>query len=451
MVPELGNTPLRRLLWIITTVATPVALANISQTLMGLVDTLMVGQLGHVPLAAVGVATLLFSGVAMTIKAVDVAVQTFTAQRVGAGRDREVGSVLATALTVVLGAGLVVMLAGLRWPETLMGLVSRDPEVVRLGTGYLIRRFAGLLPFLVFFMFRGVFDGIGWTRLGMLVGVAMNLVNVLLNWLLIFGGLGLPALGVDGAALASTFSSVLAAAAMLALALRPSVRLRFRLLYRRNLDPRLLRPFLAIAWPPAVQSLAVIVAMLVFFSILGLISTLAVAAGNVVMRIAALSFMPGFGVGAAVQTLVGQALGRRDLRGAVRVGWGGVGLSVLFMGSFGLLFLLVPGFLMRLFSAGDDLVAAGTPVLRLMGLVQVVDAVGVTLAGALRGAGATRVVMLMDVLTGLCLLPPLAYLFGVVLGGGLTGAFVALLLWFSLYALSMTYWFLRGDWKRLRI
>ncbi len=451
MVPELGRIPLRRLLWTIATLATPVALANVSQTLMGLVDTLMVGQLGTGPLAAVGVATLLFSAVAMTIKSVDVAVQTFTAQRVGAGRDAEVGTVLATALTVVCSAGLLVMLAGLHWPRVLMGLVSRDPEVISLGTSYLIWRFVGILPFLIFFMFRGVYDGVGWTRIGMLVGMGMNLLNVLLNWVLIFGKLGLPALGVAGAAVASSLSGALASAVMIVIALSPSVRRRFRLLYRRNLDPGLLVPFLRVAWPPAAQALAVIVAMLIFFFILGLISTLAVAAGNVVMRIAALSFMPGFGVGVAVQTLVGQALGRHDPRGAVRAGWGGVGLSMLFMGSFGLLFLTVPGFLVRLFTTSDELVTAGAPVLRLMGLVQIIDAVGVTLAGALRGAGATRIVMLMDVLTGFCLLPPLAYLFGVVLHGGLMGAFMALLLWFSLYAISMTYWFLRGDWKTLRV
>ena len=202
MVPELGRIPLRRLLWTIATLATPVALANVSQTLMGLVDTLMVGQLGTGPLAAVGVATLLFSAVAMTIKSVDVAVQTFTAQRVGAARDVEVGTVLATALTVVCSVGLLVMLAGMRWSGFLMSLVSRDPEVIRLGSGYLVWRFVGILPFLIFFMFRGVYDGVGWTRIGMLVGMGMNLLNVLLNWILIFGKLGLPALGVSGAAVA---------------------------------------------------------------------------------------------------------------------------------------------------------------------------------------------------------------------------------------------------------
>jgi putative MATE family efflux protein len=451
MVPDFSKLSRRHLLGTITHLAVPVVLANISQTLMGLVDTLMVGRLGHTPLAAVGVATLLFSAVAMTIKAVDTAAQTFTAQRVGAAREGEVGSVLATALTTVMVVGALFMVAGLAWPEVLMGLVSQDPEVRRLGAEYLFWRYLGILPFLVFFMFRAVFDGIGWTRIGMAVGIGMNLANVFLNWVLIFGKFGIAAMGVAGAALASSLSSVLAALVIVAIALRPSIRHRYRLLKRRNLDPHLLGPFLRIAWPPAVQSLAIIVAFLVFFAVLGLISTVAVAAGNVVMRIAALSFMPGFGVAVAVQTLVGQSLGKRDWKGAVRVGWGGVGLAMVFMGIFGLLFLIIPETLMRAFTNSEDLVAAGTPVLRLMGLIQLIDAVGITLAGALRGAGATRAVMLVDLFAGFFVLPICSYLFGVVLQGGLMGAFVAVLLWFSLYAAGMTFWFLRGDWRTIEI
>ncbi len=448
---QLSRLPRGSLLRTITGLAVPVVVANLSQTLMGLVDTLMVGRLGHVPLAAVGVATLLFSAVATSLKSVDVAAQTFAARRVGEGRLPEVGRILETALGTVLAAGLVAGAAGLLWPEFLMGLVSRDPEVRRLGADYLTWRFLGLLPLLVFFVVRGVFDGIGSTRVGMVVGIGMNLVNVGLNWVLIFGRLGLPAMGSSGAALASSLSGLLAAATIVAIALRPRIRRRYRLLGRRNLDRKLLRPFLAVAWPPALQSLGVISALLLFFFVLGQISTLAVATGNVVLRIAALSLMPGFGVGVAVQTLVGQSLGRRDRRGAVRAGWGGVAVSVVFMGAFGLLFLGVPGFLLRLFADSPELVAAGVPILRLMGLVQVVDAVGLTLAGALRGAGATRTVMIVDIVTGFCLLPPCAYLFGVAMGGGLLGAWIALLLWFSLYAVGMTLWFVKGDWQRVRV
>ncbi len=317
---------------------------------MGLVDTLMVGRLGDEALAAVAVATLLFSAIAMSIKSVDVAAQTFTARRVGEGRQSEVGSILATAVTVSLMAGAVFMLVGLLWPKALIGLVTTDPEVRELGQSYLVYRYAGMLPLLFFFQAKAVFDGIGWTRIGMGVGIGMNLVNVLLNWVFIFGNLGAPAMGVGGAALASSLSALLASLVILGFLLRPMVRHRFRILCRSNFQARLIRPFLKIAWPPALQTFGIVIGFLVFYFILGRISIIAVAAANVVMRIASLSFMPGVGVGAAVQTLVGQSLGRGDPRGARRSSWYGVGLSMVFMGLFGVIFLWAPESLMRLFS-----------------------------------------------------------------------------------------------------
>jgi MATE family multidrug resistance protein len=448
---RLGDIPQRRLLRVIFGMALPVVLAQLSQTLMGVVDTLMVGRLGEASLAAVGLATLLFSALAMTVKAVDVACQTFTAHRVGEGRDGEVGAVLATALAATLTVGAACMAFGMLRPDLLIALVTRDPEVRTLGADYLFWRYAGILPLLFFFQVKGMCDGIGWTRLGMFAGIGMNVTNAALNWVLIFGKLGAPALGVQGAAMASSLSGVLAAVVILALVLRPRVRRRFRLVGRGNLQPGLLRPFLAVAWPPAVQTLGIVLALMIFYSILGRISTLVVATGNVVMRIASLSFMPGFGVAAAVQTLVGQSLGRGDPRGARRTAWSGVGLSVVFMGAFGVAFLLTPGWLLRLFTTSDDLVRVGAPILRLMGLVQVIDAVGITLSGALRGAGLTRAVMLVDVATGFGLMPALAWLFAIRLDGGLMGAWLALLTWFTLYAVGMVALFRRARWQEVRL
>ena len=431
--------------------AMPVILANISQTLMGLVDTLMVGRLGASALAAVGIATLVFSAVASALKACDVAVQTIVARRVGEGRDAEVGAVLGTGLALSLALGLVFTAVGMIWPDRAMALVSDAGDVRRLGQEYLLSRMPGMIPFMAYFILRGCFDGIGWTRVGMIVGIGMNVLNAVLNWGLIFGNMGLPELGVAGAALASTLASAVAVLAMTAVALGPRSRHRFGMtgggLVRRDL----VGPLLRLAWPAALQVLGALVAVLVFFAILGRISTVAVAAGNVVLRIAALSFMPAIGMGVAVQTAVSQALGRRDPDTAVRSGWTGVGLAVVFMGVFGAMFLLWPSWLMGLFARDAALIAAGTPILRMMGLVQIFDAVGLTLAGALRGAGANRVVMLVDIVAAWGLLLLAAWFFGIHLGWGLPGAWIGVLVWFFMYAVAITVWFVRGPWRRIEV
>lgn len=431
--------------------AAPVVLANVSQTLMGLVDTLMVGRLGAASLAAVGVATLVFAAVASALKAMDVAVQTVTAHRVGQARDDEVGAVLGTGLALACGAGLVFTAAGMIWPEHAMALVTTDPEVLALGVEYLLRRVPGMIPFMAFFILKGCFDGIGWTRVGMIVGVGMNVLNVVLNWGLIFGELGLPRLGVGGAALASTLSSAAATLALIVVAWRPPVRRRFGFAARGGVRRDLVAPLLRVAWPASLQVLGALAAVLVFFAILGRISTVAVAAANVVFRIAALSFMPAVGMGVAVQTMVGQSLGAGDPDRAARAGWMGVGLAMIVMGAFGLVFLVVPGRLMGLFATDAELIAAGTPIVRMMGLVQIFDAVGLTLAGGLRGAGATRAVMVMDVAIAWGFFLPSSWFFGIHLGYGLTGAWIGVLVWFFLYAVGMTVWFVRGRWRTMEV
>jgi len=431
--------------------ATPVVLGHLSQTLMGLVDTLMIGRLGEVELAAVAVATLLFSALAMTIKSIDVAVQSYTARRVGEGRDREVGPVLTTALIVCLVLGSLCLVVGLIWPDVLMRLATRDPVVRELGSQYLFYRYAGILPLLFFFQAKGVFDGIGWTRIGMGVGIGMNLLNIVLNAMFIFGMWGAPAMGPGGAALASTLSTLTAALVMGGFLLYGPNRRRFQFVSRSNIQAKLLLPFLRLAWPPALQTFGIVIALIIFNYLLGMVSVLAVAAGNVVLRIASLSFMPGIGVGAAIQTMVSQSLGRNDPYGAQRAIKGGVLLSVILMGLLGVVFVAKPTFLLELFSSSPALINEAVPILRLMGLVQVIDAVGLTLAGAMRGAGLTRAVMLADVGTGFVLLPPLTYLFAIVWDGGLMGAWLALLTWFSLFAVVMVLIYWRSDWQEVEI
>ncbi len=126
-------------------------------------------------------------------------------------------------------------------------------------------------------------------------------------------------------------------------------------------------------------------------------------------------------------------------------------LAVLFSLAMPVAFLVVPRPLLRLFSSSRALIAAGVPILRLLGLVEMVNAVGLSLAGALRGAGATRSVMVIDIVASWALFLPSAWLFAIALRGGLIGAWIAILLWFCLYSAGLTVWFLRGRWQRIRL
>ncbi len=426
-------------------------LAQLANTLMGLVDTIMVGRISIGAVAAVGVATLIFGILANAMKALEVAVQAVTARRVGEGRDGDVGQVLGTALAAAVSVGAVVSVVAMLTPETWLSLVLDEAPVRAMGASYLVWRYAGLVPYVVYFLVRACFDGIGWTRVGMVTGVGMNLANVLLNWIFIFGNLGAPEMGVAGAALASGLATVLSGGAIAVYALRPHVRHRFRFFAHGNVRRSMMALLLRVGWPPMLQAAGLVGGIVAFYVILGRLGTVPVAAANIVMRIAALSLMPTFGIGIAVQTMVGQSLGAGDPRGAVRVGWGGVAIGVVFMAVLGLPFLLAPDTLLRVFVPDPALLAAGRPILRLTAAVQVLAAVGVVLGGAQRGAGATRAVMLVDVLTGACVMLPVTWLAAIVLHRGLVGAWLALVLWVAVHALIMTRLFKQGRWLRVRI
>jgi len=447
----LGSLTTSRLLGRVSRLAAPIVLAHVSQTLMGLVDTLMVGRLGTESLAAVGIATLLFSAMATALKSLDVAVQTMVARRDGQGRQREVGPVLGTALVVVLAAGLVATLPGLFATRLALGLISQDPQVVELGGQYYFWRLMGLLPFLAYFQMRGCCDGLGFTRVGMLTGVGMNLVNVVLNYGLIFGRLGLPMMGVKGAALASSLASLAALLMILLVVMNPARRRHYGFTIREFWQRDLVGPMVRLGWPPAVQALGLISGIVVFYAILGRIGTDAQAAGNIVMRLASVAIMPVLGISVAVQTLVSRSLGGRDVRGAWRVGWAGLVCSAGFMIGLGLLELWQAHHLVGAFAPEAPVLAAGQSILRITVLAQILAAVGLTFAGVLRGAGATGQVLAVDVLSGAVLMLPLSWLFGVQLGGGLVGTWWALVIWFAAHALIMTVLFQRRQWLRIRV
>jgi MATE family multidrug resistance protein len=441
----------RPLLARILRLGTPVVLGTISATTMGLIDMAMVGRLGPAYLAAVGLATNLFSTVVRTTLALGQAAQTLTARRVGESREAAVGEVVDVALTlgVVVGVAITVLMALAAGPA--MGLLAHQPELARLGAGYIIWRAPEALFLMLLFVYRGFFEGIGRTAVPALVGVVTMLCNVALNWCLIYGKLGMPRMEARGAGLASALATLIGALLLALLARSAGLRQRFDLRLRPSLKAAILRPLWRVAWPGALRTFLVILSFTLFLAIIERLGTVQLAASNGVILILSFSFMPAIGVGTAVATLVGQSLGRHDVAAARRTGWHGVLVSVAFMGIMGVLFLSAPRPCLRLFTNDPEILDVGVPVLRLMGLVQMFDATGLTLAGAIGGAGHTRLVMLADVGSAYLLFLPLTWLIALRLHHGLMGAWLAAMIWFFVFAVLMVLAWARGGWARVRV
>ncbi|MCB1157285.1 MAG: MATE family efflux transporter, partial [Leptospiraceae bacterium] len=186
--------------------AIPVFFGMISQTLIQVSDTFMVGKLGAEAIAAAGLGGLAYFTILAFLMYGSVGVQIVTAKRFGEKKDKELGELLLSLLYFSFFVGILLSLVGyyLAFPYTT--LLNNDAALVQKTASYLSYRFVGTFFFFMSFGLRGFLDGLGLTYVGMLSSILTMLSNIFLNWVFIFGNLGVPALGIDGAGIASSLS-----------------------------------------------------------------------------------------------------------------------------------------------------------------------------------------------------------------------------------------------------
>jgi MATE family multidrug resistance protein len=434
----------------IARLAWPVVISQMSTTLMGIVDMAMVGQLGATELAAVGFAHIwtwtlfsLFVGTAS-------GVQTFVAQDHGAGAELRCGSWVWHALAVLLPAAAVAAaLVGAAAPFALAAL-GPSPELQAKALEFLPGRLVGLVGTTLAFSWASFFRGIGDTRTPMLGALAANLVNVSLAYALIFGELGFPRLGVAGSGIAIAVGEWSLALFLGGAAARRGLRARFGtapIRARRAEVYRVLRTGL----PVGGQTVLDMAAFAVFTTLVARMGDASMAASQAFIALLSLSFMQASGLSVAAATLVGRYVGAGDPAAAERSFRSALGLAAALGGAVALLFVSVPDLLLGLFSEDADVLALGGPLLALGAGFQLLDALGITSAGALRGAGDTRWPFLVQASLAWLLFLPSAWLFGVALAGGLTGAWAGGLVYVAALAIAFIGRFRAGAWRRIHI
>ncbi|HEB84938.1 MAG TPA: MATE family efflux transporter [Bacteroidetes bacterium] len=431
--------------------AGPVVVGMISQTLMSVVDTAMVGRLGAEALAAAGLGGVLSWMILGSLGALYIGSQAVAARRHGEGDFAQAGKVLDNALllSVVLGFVIVFVLApGMR---DRFFLFSNDPIVVSEGRGYIYNRLLGGLPFMVIMAHRGFFNGVGETKLHMQVAILINSLNVVLNYFLIFGHGGFPRLETAGAGLASALGTTVGAGYFLLLGLNRKRRARYTYYRLANLDRVVTWRIARLALPSAAHSFMVMLGFSVFSALVARLGTVEMAATNVCINVASLSFLPGAGIGIAAATLIGRSLGEKKPDKAEEYGWEALRIGVLFMGLLGLVFIAMPEVILRLFTPDQAVIQAGVLPLRVVGLFQAFDASGMVLSMALEGAGMNRWTMMAEISVNWGLFLPLTYLFAFVFGWGLTGAWTAMAIYMFVFGVVVALKFAGGSWKTVEV
>lgn len=431
----------------ISDLALPIIAGALATNLMTFVDTLMVGQFGDPALGGVGIGGqlfFLFLSVALGLAA---GVQAMVARRVGAGRIESTGRVLNAGILLASVVGLLLVTMGYLLMPGVFRVLNDDPLVVEEGLAYLSTRIPSILFMGISIAFRSYWVGVSLAKWWMISVLTLSLANILFNYMLIFGNFGAPRLEVAGAGLGSTL------AVLLGLLINLGFGLKFA---RKNgfLDglpqTQHIKTMVEISYPESLRQAFFSIGVVLMYVLMGQIGTGELAAFHVVISICMIAYMPHIGIGGAATTLVGEALGRKDIRDAKTWGWqvSNVGLMILMMLGLGVAFFPHP--LLSLFLVDEATLALATLPLQLAVFAHIFDGYGKVVSSALVGAGATKTAMQLTLLPQwLLLLPLLAG--SIFIGYGLSEAMGVFLVSSVISALLFALVWHREKWGNIKV
>ena len=443
-----------------------VMLAMLTQYFVNAADNLMVGRLDDAAeatasQAALGLGMPLYWAVGGFFSALSYGTQAMTGRRFAEGDETRAGQVLFNAVLVaIVAAALGVAIGYTTAPAAVDFLAEASEEQKRLGTTYTQLRALGIGGMVCSFAFKAFFDGIGRTHVHLISAVFMNVFNIGLNYVLIYGNeaLGVERMGLAGAGLASTISTYLGLAIMVGVSLMPRYNRRFHFFRRSNFDAKVIARIVKLMLPAGSASLILMTGFLLFFKFVGQIDA-SLGSGNVysaatkaLMDTAALCFLPLLAFGTATATAVSQSLGAGKPNLAARYGWDSVRIGVLAMIPFGLLFWIWPEEIISLWAPNDPAVAAaGATSLRLVATCLPMLVVSIVLAQSLYGAGANVFVMIAEGSLHIGCLVPLSWLLGPHLGYGMEGMWTAAIIYVNGLGLVMGSKFLAKGWRSIQL
>ncbi|MGE5399971.1 MAG: MATE family efflux transporter [Ignavibacteriales bacterium] len=422
-----------------------------SQMIVSLVDTSMVGRLpeAEYALAAMGLGVLATWALISFFSSLSTGTHVLVARKYGAGDYTGCGRVLNSSLILTFCVGIVVGFIGVASAYTIAHFFAADDTVGNYAGQFLFYRFMGIPFFLVTVSYRGFFFGIGKIKIFMYSGLLVNLLNIVFNYFLIFGNLGVPRMGVAGSGLGSTLATCCEALFYLGVSFYPAYRKKFNYFKNFRFDTGIVKSIYKISLPVSLQNVFILIAFLSFVAITGLVGTAQQAATQVVISSLFISLMPCFGFGIAVQTLVGNNLGSNKINLARIYAIETSKIATYYTLLVGAVFIITPRVILHLLTNESNVIETAVPALRIAGFAQIFYASGIVLANSLQAAGKTLFVMLSEVLTSWILFIPLSYFFGVHLKLGLLGAWGALPLYVLAYSLIIYLKFRNGKWSRL--
>jgi len=398
--------------------AWPAIVSQLLVTIVSVVDVWMVARISTASVAAASYTTQYFQLGQGALFGLSVACVAVMARALGAGDPARARHALAASLYLAVISAVVIASVAIAFPRQFLGILGAAPEVIEAAVPYFRLTMGSSVFFAVALTIESGFRSARNTALPLAIASGVTLVKLGLNAVLIFGWLSVPALGLVGAGIATLAAQVVGLVLFTSLARRRG-RPESAVLRLTRADfaagRGLLRELGRLAWPAAGERVLINGALFIYFGVLSSYGASTVAAYGIGVRLLAFSWLAPTGISIAASTLVGQALGARDVRGAARAGWRAARLSLIVALPLFVLFALLRIPLAESFTSDRSVIEPLEPFMLLLGIAQPFLSLHFTLAGALRGAGDTKTPLWSAIMGNWIFRVPLALLVGTVL------------------------------------
>ncbi len=431
--------------------AWPVIAEQSLATVTHIVDMMMVGRLGAAAVTAIGLTMQpVFFSMALA-SALSVGTTALVSRFIGSNDSESAASVLQQSVIIsIIFSSVFAVFFYFMAPEVL-DLMGAEQEVILLGSGYLRIMTPGFIFMILGFIVTAALRGAGETKIPMQVNIIINILNVVGNYLFIFGKFGFPELGVNGAALATTLSRSFGGLVLLLITFSSYSVIKIKTKNFFSLDMELIKRILRVGIPTALEESVRRLAQMLFVRVIASLGTTAFAAHQIAINAESISYMPGFGIAVAATTIVGQNLGAKNPEGAEKGSFEAWKLGSIIMGFMALVFLVFPEQLIKLYTEDPEIIRRGALNLRIIAFSQIPMGTHFIFAGSLRGAGDTKAVFYSTAVSTWVFRLLLGYLLVHTFNLGLAGGWIAMVIDWIVRGSYVFYRFKKGKWKTIEV
>ncbi|MFC5530149.1 MATE family efflux transporter [Cohnella yongneupensis] len=430
--------------------ALPSLFAFATQTVTGSVNLILVGDLGYLVIAIVGVSNIIMYNMFAIFSGIGHSVNYLVAQNYGAGEMRKGMQRTYLALLVSVAVGLFITLAGWLASGAVLELTGATPNLVSTGGEYLELRFYAMAFGIISFVFHGFFRGVGDTRTSMIVSIIANVLMVVLTYGLTYGHWGLPDMGIVGAGYALLIGEAVQLAICLIVFWGP-MHGKFQTRSFPRPDWKELRLISQESGKLGLQEFSMSVSMYIFTIFVLTLGEVATAANEIALNVMSFGFMPAFAFGSTATILIGQQLGQRNPKLAKIMGTHSAILGTIFLIGLGTAELIWAEPIARLYSNDPEVYRLAADLIRASAYLQIFDGVYIFYAGGLRGIGDTTFLMRASIVLSLFLFVPVTYLFVSVFDWGSMGAWYALYSYLVVLGLAVMIRYYRTDFTTVQL